>query len=118
MRKTICNITIATGLALLSPILFAADGVTYTCTMDGTQDRVIKVVYKEDGATVPCEVAYTKDGETKSLWRYENTQGECEKKAEEFAEKQRAWGMTCNTGAAPAAEVAAPAATEAPATAE
>lgn len=118
MRKTICKITIASSLVLLSPWLLAA-GTTYTCTMESAQDRIINVVYKEEGKTTPCEVTYTKEGETKSLWRYDNTEGECEKRAEEFAEKQRAWGMTCSTGdAAPAAVEAEPAAVEAPAPAE
>lgn len=113
MRKTIGKITVAASLALLSPLLLADHGTTYTCTMDGTNDRIIKVEYKNEGATVPCEVTYTKDGETKSLWRYENTQGECEKHAEAFAEKQRAWGMTCSTGSAPVMMEDAPAAAEA-----
>ena len=87
MRKTVEKIAIATGLALLSPTLLADQGMTYTCTMDGTQDRIIKVSYKNEGSAVPCEVLYTREGETKSLWRYENTVGECEKRAHEFAEK-------------------------------
>ena len=97
MRKTINKIVVATSFALVSPMLMADQGVTYTCTMEGTQDRIIEVTYKTEGSAVPCEVLYTKEGETKSLWRYENTQGECEKRAAEFAEKQRAWGMSCNT---------------------
>lgn len=118
MRKTINKITIAAGLTLISPMLLADHGITYTCTMDGAQDRVIKVIYNEEGKTTPCEVTYTKEGETKSLWRYENTQGECEKRADEFAEKQRAWGMTCNTdGTAASSTTETPAAVpaEAPA---
>lgn len=112
MRKTMNKITIAVGLALVSPVLLADHGVTYTCTMEGAQDRIIKVEYKEEGTTTPCEVLYTKEGETKSLWRYENTQGECEKRAEEFAEKQRAWGMSCDTNGASAASTAPETATE------
>ena len=75
----------------------ANESIKYVCTKADAATRIIEVVYASPDAEVPCDVAYTKDGNTQNLWHYDNTLGACAARAAEFADKQRAWGMTCNT---------------------
>lgn len=69
---------------------------TYTCT-NGSQERIISVVYQDQVAQVPCEVQYTKDGVTETLWSARNIAGYCQEKATAFVEKQRGWGWACES---------------------
>lgn len=80
---------------LLAMIPAAQAGMKSICT-HGNESRVIEVVYSSDGP-LPCEVHYTKAEGTQVLWSAQNAMGYCEQKAEEFTEKQRAWGWECET---------------------
>jgi len=77
--------------------------VTYTCT-NGTQERIISVMYQDQVAQVPCEVQYQKEGVTETLWSAQNEIGYCDMKATAFIEKQRGWGWNCEVSGAAMAE--------------
>ncbi|WP_370979522.1 hypothetical protein [Agaribacterium sp. ZY112] len=71
---------------------------TYICTY-GEQERVISLVYTDQDNSVPCEVRYKKEGEAQTLWRSESEAGYCESKTEEFVQKQKGWGWSCDLAA-------------------
>ena len=93
MKKAII---LCLALALFAAPVMAS---TTTCT-NGSQERVISVVYLVDGQKVPCEVQYTKNGETETPWSAQNEEGYCEAKAKELVEKQIGWGWSCEEAAA------------------
>lgn len=86
------GLCVVTCLCLLASAAVADE--TYRCTY-GQQERIISVVYQDQEAKVPCEVQYRKDGVTQTLWSAQNEVGYCEAQAEQFVEKQRAWGWFC-----------------------
>ena len=88
--------SVKTMLWALLPLMASHSAVAsnYICTHKG-QLRQISVVYLTEGATVPCEVRYQKDGQQQTLWQASKTVGFCEKKAEQFMQKQQAWGWNC-----------------------
>lgn len=70
----------------------------YTCSMEGLVRR-IEIVYPDSTSKVPCDVNYYKDSEAPNevvtLWRAQNLNGYCEEKANEFVEKLKSWGWSC-----------------------
>ncbi|MBY5992196.1 hypothetical protein [Ferrimonas balearica] len=98
------------GITLLAALLastsaLAADPLVYRCN-HGNAERLIEVRYPAE-APLPCEVHYTKAEGSQMLWSAANTAGYCEQRAENFVEKQRGWGWSCELEAvepAPATE--------------
>lgn len=90
--------TVSAWLISLLPAFAAAQGASYTCSLDGLQRRV--EIVTEPGVSVPCEVHYYKDteapGERQVLWRASNDAEYCEKKTGEFVGQMLAWGWTCS----------------------
>jgi len=91
--KRLTTLCLVASLSLLATTSIADE--TYTCS-NGSQERVISVVYQDQEAKVPCEVQYQKDGVTETLWSAHDEVGYCEEKAKAFVEKQRSWGWSCN----------------------
>ena len=115
---------------LICSLLLSATAATHaienikTVCSHGNETRVIEVVYKTEDV-VPCEVRYAKSDSSKVLWSANNAENYCEEKAAVFVEKQKAWGWSCEVAAAemtamstetemaaPADDMAAPAAAE------
>ena len=85
-------------LVLIVSFLFSTTSVAdviYQCEQAGFT-RTISVVYQDQQAKVPCEVNYDKGEGEQKLWWAENEQGYCEFQAEQFVEKQRGWGWSCD----------------------
>lgn len=90
--KKLTTLYLFTTLVLLANTALADE--SYTCT-NGSDERVISIVYPDPEAKVPCEVRYRKQGVTETLWSAQQEVGYCEEKAKAFVEKQRAWGWNC-----------------------
>ena len=90
MKKS--GLILSTIVALSSSAAWS--GSLYTCT-NGSNTRIIEVVYPSTEGKLPCEVQYEKNGEVKTLWTSKNQEGFCESKASEFADKQKGWGWDC-----------------------
>jgi hypothetical protein len=71
----------------------------YSCSMNNLT-RSVSVAYENAGAKVPCKVNYNKESEapgaTQVLFSAAAEEGYCEKKMEEFVEKLKGNGWTCN----------------------
>jgi hypothetical protein len=69
-----------------------------TC-QKGDLSRTIEVTYAGQQGEPPCEVHYRKTveqpGHDEVLWTSEHTKDYCETKMQEFVEKLRSWGWTC-----------------------
>lgn len=71
---------------------------TASCTMTSLE-RTVELRYENPGEAVPCEIGYSKPSEEKGeqvLWRAENEAGYCEARFEEFVDKLRGFGWTCD----------------------
>ena len=71
----------------------------YSCSMNNLT-RTVSVAYENAGAKVPCKVNYNKESEapgaTQVLFSASAEEGYCEKKMEEFIEKLKTNGWSCN----------------------
>lgn len=101
LNKT-CFISVCLFTSMSFPAI-AIENITTVCSLENDL-RLIEVVYTGEN-NVPCKVEYTKEEGTQKLWGAESSAGYCESKANDFIQKQKSWGWTCETAFAVKKEV-------------
>ena len=72
-------------------------GKTVSCTMMSLE-RTVELRYQNPGEAVPCEIGYSKQSEgfdDQVLWRAEHEAGYCEARFDEFVDRLRGFGWSC-----------------------